>query len=255
MVLEYIVLVLVLVIVFSSIRVLKQWEQGIVLTLGRYNSTKGPGINFIIPIVQQMIVVDMRIVTIDIPKQEVITKDNVPLHVNAVVYFKVRAPEKAVIVIQNYHFAVSQYAQTALRDIIGNIELDQVLTDREKIGLEIKALVDKETDAWGIDVTAIKIQDLELPADMKRAMARQAEAEREKRAAITLSTGEVVSSQNLAKAAQNLAGSPGALHLRTLQTVSDISSDPSNKIIVLTPLEVLEGFKSLSGIVQKPKEK
>ncbi|MBI5635655.1 slipin family protein [Candidatus Micrarchaeota archaeon] len=254
MILEF-VLVAIAILFFLSIKVLDQWEQGIILTLGKYSSTRGAGVTFVIPIIQQLIKVDMRIVTIDVPKQEVITKDNVPLHVNAVVYFKVRQPEKAVIVIQNYHYAVSQYAQTALRDIIGNIELDQVLTDREKIGLEIKELVDRETDAWGIDVTAIKMQDIELPSDMKRAMARQAEAEREKRATITLSTGEVAASQNLAKAAQNLAGSPGALHLRTLQTITDISPDASNKIIIVTPLEILEGFKSLAGVFQKPKEK
>ncbi len=254
MILE-IFLAAIVILVLASIKILDQWEQGIILTLGKYGSTKGPGVSFVIPIIQQLIKVDMRIVTIDVPKQEVITKDNVPLHVNAVVYFKVRQPEKAIIEIQNYHYAVSQYAQTALRDIIGNTELDHVLTDREKIGLEIKELVDRETDAWGIDVTAIKMQDIELPADMKRAMARQAEAEREKRAAITLASGEAEASKNLAKAAEILAVTPGALHLRTLQTISDVSADQSNTIVFVTPVEVLEAFKSIAGSLHKGKKK
>ncbi|OIO25765.1 hypothetical protein AUJ14_03530 [Candidatus Micrarchaeota archaeon CG1_02_55_22] len=241
-----VVAVIILVLLAKGIRVINQWEQAIVLTMGRYSRTLPPGFNLIIPIFQRSITIDLRIRTLDIPKQEVMTRDNVPVNVNAVVYFKVIRPEDAVIKIQDYTYALSQYAQTALRDVVGNVSLDEVLSDREKIAGQIREIVDKETDEWGIDVTAIKIQDIELPMDMKRAMAREAEAEREKRATIIISKGEVQASVNLAQAAKTMGTTPGALHLRTLQTISDISSDPSSKIIILTPVEILEAFKAFT---------
>jgi len=242
----------VVLIVLASVKVVYQYEKGVVFTLGKYSGTREPGLTFVIPILQEVRKIDMRIKTVDIPKQEVMTKDNVPITVNAVVYFRVESPEKAILEIEDYTYAVSQYAQTALRDIIGNKELDFVLTERDRIAEEIKAIVDKETSAWGIDITAIKIQDIELPADMKRAMARQAEAEREKRATITLSEGEVAASHNLVKAAERLGATPGALHLRTLQTISDVSADQSNTVLFVMPIEVLRAIESLA---EKKKEK
>jgi len=213
-----------------------------------------PGLRIVIPIIQSMRKVDTRIKTVDIPKQEVMTRDNVPVSINAVVYMRVINAEKAVLKIQNYVYAVSQYGQTALRDVMGNKDLDSILTERAEIADEIKQLVDKETDEWGIDITAIKVQDIELPMDMKRAMARQAEAEREKRATIIKSEGEVTASTNLRKAADMLGRAPGALHLRTLETLTDIASDQSNTLVVPLPMEFLKALEGFSRIAA-PKKK
>ncbi len=241
----------VVVLVFLAlmmVRIIYEYERGIKFTLGRYSSIMGPGVNFIIPILQSYRKVDIRIKTVDIPKQEVMTKDNVPVRVNAVVYFSVKDPKKAVLNIQNYTYAVAQYAQTALRDIIGNKSLDEVLTNRDEIAEEIEIIVDKETDPWGIEVTGIKMQDVELPENLKRTMAKQAEAERERRSVIIKSRGEVEASVNLKKAAQTLAATPGALHLRTLNTLNDLSSDQSNTVVLALPLEVLRAFESIGKI-------
>lgn len=234
-----------LILIFSSIKIIDQYERGIVLTLGQYSYTLSPGLNFVIPAIQRVINVDIRITTTDIPQQEVITRDNVPVGINAVVYFRVTKPEDAILKIQNFTYAVSQYAQTALRDVIGGVELDQLLTERQKLADEIKSIVDQETSEWGIDVTAIKIQDIELPADMKRAMAKQAEAERERRAVIIRAQGELTASTNLQKAMEQLSSS-GALSLRTLQTIEATTANPANTIVFALPIEVLEGIKKLS---------
>ena len=236
----------------SSVRIIYEYERGVLFTLGKFSRIMNPGLRIIVPLIQSMRKVDTRIKTVDIPKQEVMTRDNVPVSINAVVYMKVINAEKAVLKIQNYIYAVSQYGQTALRDVIGNKELDFVLTERAKIADEIKLIVDKETDEWGIDITAIKVQDIELPTDMKRVMARQAEAEREKRATIIKSTGEVIASKNLQEAAFKLSAAPGALHLRTLQTLADISSDQSNTIIIPIPMEIL---KAVEGFAKTAKKK
>ncbi|HLE73585.1 MAG TPA: slipin family protein, partial [Anaerolineales bacterium] len=196
--------------------------------------------------------VDMRIKTADIPRQEVMTRDNIPMLVNAVVYFKVVDPEAVIIKIEDHIFAVRQYTQAALRDVIGNSEMDSVLTERETIAESIKKIVDAETSGWGVDVESIKIQEVELPAEMKRAMAKQAEAERERRAMVINSQGELTASENLRKAAEQLAKSPGALHLRTLQTIRDIASDPSEKIVLFLPSELSDVVSALAG--KKPKE-
>jgi len=227
------------------------------LTANRNNTKRHPILNIIIPLVHTLLTVDKRITTVDIPKQEVMTRDNVPVAVNAVVYFRVQKTKDAILEIQNYTYAVAQYAQTALRDVIGGISLDTLLVERESISKDIKELVDRETDKWGVDITAIKIQDVELPIDMKRAMARQAEAEREKRATIILSGGELEASENLRKAAENLAKSSGGLHLRTLQTLADVSADQSNTLVFVTPIEVLRAMEGLdlSKFVGKKKEK
>lgn len=235
------------VFVLLFIRIIIQYERGVKFTLGKYDGIMNPGVNFLIPLVQTFRKVDIRIKTIDVPKQEVMTRDNVPVNINAVIYFKVKDPAKAVLDIQDYVFATAQLAQTALRDIVGSSTLDTVLTKREEIGTKIKAIVDDETDAWGIDIDSIRMQDVELPQDMKRVMAKQAEAEREKRAVIIKAEGEVIASTNLAKAAKTLSASNGAMHLRTLNTLNDLSSDQSNTVVFAIPLEVLRAFEKMGG--------
>ncbi|MBI2009603.1 MAG: slipin family protein [Candidatus Chisholmbacteria bacterium] len=241
----WIILGVAALLLLSGLKVIDQYERGIVLTLGSYSYTLQPGLRVVVPIFQRVIRVDIRISTSDIPQQEVITKDNVPVGINAVVYFQVTKPEDAVLKIQDYTYATTQYAQTALRDVIGGVELDTLLTERQKIANEIKSLVDKETVDWGIDVTSIKIQDIELPADMKRAMAKQAEAERERRATIIRSQGELAASKNLQEAMKQMAGS-GAISLRTLQTIEATTANPANTIVFALPTEVLEGLKRLA---------
>jgi len=243
-----------LLLIPATVRIIYEYERGVLFTLGRFSKVMQPGLRIVIPIIQSMRKVDTRIKTVDIPKQEVMTRDNVPVSINAVVYMRVISAEKAVLKIENYVYAVSQYGQTALRDVMGNKDLDSVLTERAEIADEIKQLVDKETDEWGIDITAIKVQDIELPLDMKRAMARQAEAEREKRATIIKSTGEVIASKNLREAAETLSKAPGALHLRTLETLADISSDQSNTIVVPLPMEFLKALEGFAKIAA-PKKK
>lgn len=241
-------------LLIMSIRIIMEYQRGVLFMLGKYSKTLGPGLNFIIPLLQSVEVVDTRIKTVDIPKQEVMTKDNVPVSINAVVYMRPIDVEKAVLKIQDYVYAVSQYGQTAIRDVIGNKSLDEVLTERIAIAEEIKTLVDKETDDWGIDITAIKIQDIELPSDMKRAMARQAEAEREKRATIIISEGEMIASDNISKAAAKLGAIPGALHLRTLQTITDVSTLDGNTVLFVAPIELLRALEGFGSKYEKKSE-
>ncbi len=240
------VLLVVILIALSGLKIIDQYERGIVLTLGQFSYTLEPGLKVVFPIFQRRIKVDIRITTSDIPQQEVITKDNVPVGINAVVYFQVTKPEVAVLKIQDFTYAVTQYAQTALRDVIGGVELDSLLVDRQKIAGEIKKIVDSETTEWGVDVTAIKIQDIELPADMKRAMAKQAEAERERRATIIRSQGELSASENLKKAMEKMTAS-GAISLRTLQTIEATTANPATTVVFALPIQVLEGLKNLTG--------
>ncbi len=244
-------LFLVLLFFFlTGIRIINEYERGVILTFGKYTGTKTPGFRWLFPVVQKMLKVDLRITTVDVPRQEAITKDNVPVGINAVVYFKVERAEYAVLKVENYNYAVSQYALAALRDVIGGVSLDDLLIEREEISTKIKQMVDTETDAWGIDVTAIKMQDIELPAGMKRAMAAQAEAEREKRAIIIKSEGEIVASKNLGEAATLLSSAQGGLSLRTLETIDNLQPDPSKTVIFALPVEILEGFK---GLISKTK--
>jgi regulator of protease activity HflC (stomatin/prohibitin superfamily) len=244
------IILIVLIIFLRSIRRLYEYERGVVFTLGKYTSTRGPGLTIIIPVLQSMRKVDMRIKTAEIPRQEVMTKDNIPMLVNAVVYFKVISPEDVINKIENHVYAIRQYTQAALRDVIGNGEMDFVLTEREQIAESIKKIVDAETSGWGVDVDSIKIQEVELPAEMKRAMAKQAEAERERRPMIIASSGELSASENLRQAAENLSKSEGALHLRTLQTIRDIAADPSEKIVLFLPSEL---GRTLGTIIGKDK--
>jgi regulator of protease activity HflC (stomatin/prohibitin superfamily) len=236
--------IVVVVIIFlacfllAGIKVILEYERLIIFRLGKYKRTIGPGVVYVLPILEKSRKVDLRIVTADIPRQEVITRDNIPVLANTVVYFKVEKPSDAIIKIENYAFAVTQYTQAALRDVVGNMELDSVLTERDKIAADIREIVDQETNEWGIDIKSIKIQEIELPAEMKRAMAKQAEAEREKRAAIIASEGELASAKNLSEAASMMASQPGAMQLRTLQTIRDISQDPSEKIVIFMPSDI-----------------
>jgi len=252
---ELILIWLVIIVVFfvlTGLRVINQYERGVVLTLGKYTSTRQPGLTWLLVGFQRMTKVDLRITTTDIPQQEVITKDNVPVGINAVVYFQVQSAENAILNIKDYTLAVSQYAQAALRDVIGGIELDPLLSEREKIAEEIQKIVSAATQSWGILVTDIKIQDIELPSDMKRVMAKQAESERERRAIIIRAEGEYQASEKLAQAAQVLSSISGGISMRTLQTIEKINPDPSKTVIFALPVEVLEGIKAISQVV-KPK--
>lgn len=244
----FITFIIIIVLFFlSGMKLLYQYERGVIFTLGKYSGVKEPGLRWIIPIIQRMRKVDMRIKTADIPRQEVITKDNITILVNAVVYFKVIRPEDVIIKIEDYEFAVKQFTQAALRDVVGNSELDSVLTEREKIAESIKGLVDSETSGWGADIEAIKIQEIELPAEMKRVIAKQAEAERERRAVIIAAEGELKASENLQKAANILAQSPISVQLRTLQTIRDIAADPSEKIVLFMPSDVKDIVQQFVG--------
>ncbi len=249
---EYLIIIpavfLVVFLLMTGIRVLNEYERGVVFTLGKFTGVRGPGITIIVPIIQSMRKVDMRLKTAEVPRQEVMSKDNIPMLVNAVVYFKVVDPEAVIIKIEDYVFAIRQYTQAALRDVIGNNEMDSVLTERVQVAESIKEIVDNETSDWGVDIESIKIQELELPAEMKRAMARQAEAERERRATIIASQGELAASENLRDAARMLSETPGALHLRTLQTVRDIASDPSEKLVLFLPSDLGSVIKHITTV-------
>lgn len=233
-----IIILVLLLIILPGCRVIRQFERGVVFTLGKYSGIKQPGLRIIIPYLQSIQRVDVRSTPIDVPKQEVITKDNVTVGVDAIVYFRVLDPAKALLETTNYIYATTNFAQAALRDITGNFELDELLSKRDEISAQIKEIVDKETDKWGIDIENVKLQNIELPGDMKRAMAKQAEAERERRAAIIVADGEKASAAAVAEAAHLLAKTPGGLQIRTLQTLEKISSDPSQKTVIVLPNEV-----------------
>lgn len=235
----------------AGIRVVDQYERGVVLTLGKYTGTRGPGLTWIVIIIQRIMKVDLRIATVDIPQQEVITKDNVTVGINAVVYFRVENAEKAMLEVQDFRHAVGLYAQATLRDVIGGVELDTLLSERDQIAEEIKKIVDVATDPWGVDVNTIKIQDIELPADMKRVMAKQAESERERRAIIIRAEGEYTAAEKLSQAANVLSNVPGGMSMRTLQTIEKINPDPSKTVIFALPIEVTDTLKSLAQIFRE----
>lgn len=237
-----ILIFLIIVFVIPGFRIVMQYEKGIIFTLGRYTSTRDPGLRWFVPYIQNMQKIDMRIMTVDVPKQEVMTKDNIPVNINAVVYFKVKNPENAVIQISDYIFAVIQQSQSALKDVIGTNDLDTTLSERKRIGEEIKNIVDQATEKWGIDIDAINVQEIELPEDMKRAMAKQAEAERNRRAMIIAAQGEVESAKKMLEAAETLEKSPVTMQLKTLQTIKDISSSQS-QTIALFPVELINCLK------------
>lgn len=243
--------IIVAIFILSGLKVINQYQRGVVLTLGRFTGVRQPGLRVVIPIFQKMMRVDVRSTPIDVPKQEVITRDNVTAGVDAVVYFRVLDPAKAVLETTNYVYATSQFAQAALRDITGNFELDELLSKREEISEKIKEIVDTQTSQWGIDVENVKIQNIELPQDMKRAMAKQAEAERERRSNIINAEGEKAAAQTLAEAAQIISATPGALKLRTLNTIERISTEPSQKTTMLFPIELVDAVRSIGEGLNK----
>ncbi|KKW03597.1 MAG: SPFH domain / Band 7 family protein [Candidatus Saccharibacteria bacterium GW2011_GWC2_48_9] len=232
--------VAVVIFILSGIKIINQYERGVILTLGKFSGLRDPGLRIVIPIFQRMIRVDIRSTPIDVPKQEVITKDNVTVGVDAVVYFRVVDAPKAVLETTNYIYATSQFAQAALRDVTGNVDMDDLLGKREEISQQIKEIVDRQTDQWGIDVEAVKVQNIELPTDMKRAMAKQAEAERERRAVIITAEGEKAAAAAVAEAAAMLTKVPGGINIRTLQTLEKISTEPSQKTLFVLPAELTD---------------
>jgi regulator of protease activity HflC (stomatin/prohibitin superfamily) len=241
------VIVLVIIILIAVLRQINQYERGVMFTMGKFTGVKEPGWRIVIPIFQHMRKIDMRVNVIDVPDQEAITRDNVSIRVNAVVYYKVRDARAAVVEITDYRYAISQLAQTTMRDIVGEVELDQLLANRDDVSKKIKAIVDKATDPWGIQIVSVELKHVELPEDLKRTIGKQAEAERERRSVIIKAQGEVAAAENMAKAARMLAASPGALHLRTLQSLNDISSDQSNTIVYAVPIEVIRALDGLAG--------
>jgi regulator of protease activity HflC (stomatin/prohibitin superfamily) len=238
-----------LFVLVKSIRIVNEYERGVVFRLGRVSNDnlKGPGLRLLIPFVDRMVKVDLRTVTHDVPPQEVITKDNVTIKVNAVIYFSVMNPIDAVLKIANHYVATSLYAQTTLRNILGQHELDEILSERDKIGVSLQRIIDEATDAWGIKVSAVEIKDIELPEVMRRAMARQAEAERERRAKIIAAEGEMQSSQKLQEAAEVLARTPSAMQLRYLQTLVEIGTENSTTVVFPLPMELLSAMRNLGG--------
>lgn len=244
----WILLGIIFFIILISLKQVNQYERGVVYTMGKFSGVIEPGWRFIVPIFQNFTKVDIRTKAVDVPKQETITKDNVSCKMNAVIYYKVSDAAKAVNEVENVFWAVSQIAQTTMRRIAGEVSLDELLSNREKVATKILSIVDKITDSWGIDVESVELKDIELPETMIRTMAKQAEAEREKRATIISSEGEVLAAQNLMKAAEMMAGTPGALHLRTLNSINDISSDQSNTIVFAVPIEVLRAVEGLTPV-------
>lgn len=245
----YFILTIIAIVVIASIRVVNQYERGVVLTLGRFTGIRQPGLRLVVPAVQRMLRVDVRSMPIDVPKQEVITRDNVTAAVDAVVYIRAIDAGKAVLETTNYIYATSQFAQAALRDVTGNVDLDDLLSKREEISQQIKEIVDRQTDQWGVDVESVRIQNIELPQELKRAMAKQAEAERDRRATIINADGEKVAAQNLADAAEIFSKVPGALNLRTLSTLEKISTEPSQKTMMLFPVELIDALRGTTSIV------
>ncbi|AIF69341.1 membrane protein [Palaeococcus pacificus DY20341] len=250
-----IVLLFVLMFLASAIKIVKEYERAVIFRLGRVVGARGPGIFFIIPIFEKAIVIDLRTQVLDVPVQETITRDNVPVRVNAVVYFRVIDPIKTVTQVKNFIMATSQISQTTLRSVIGQAHLDELLSARDKLNLELQKIIDEATDPWGIKVSTVEIKDVELPSGMQRAMARQAEAERERRARITLAEAERQAAEKLAEAAEIISKHPMALQLRTLQTISDVAGDKSNVIVLPIPMEMLKLFRGFAEIAEIAKEK
>jgi regulator of protease activity HflC (stomatin/prohibitin superfamily) len=248
----YVIFLIVLIILFLSfLRQINQYQRGVMFTMGKYSGTRNPGWRIVVPIFQKMIKVDMRVKAVDVPDQEAITKDNVSCQINAVIYYKVSDAAKAVIEVENFYYAVSQLAQTTMRNVAGEVDLDELLTNRDIISNRIKKIVDQATDPWGIKVDSVDLKDIVLPEEMKRTMAKQAEAERERRAVIIKAEGEVTAAENLAKAGQILHAQPGSLHLRTLNSLNDISSDQSNTIVYAIPLEILRAFEAIGDKLRR----
>ncbi|HIC95027.1 TPA: slipin family protein [Candidatus Bipolaricaulota bacterium] len=237
------VVAVIVLFLMSAIKIVREYERGVIFRLGRLVGAKGPGLFIIIPIVDKMVKVSLRTVTLDVPPQEVITKDNVPVSVNAVVYFRVMDPSAAIVQVENYLVATSQISQTTLRSVLGQVELDELLAERERLNRTLQEIIDEHTDPWGIKVSTVEIKDVKIPQEMQRAIARQAEAERERRSKIIHSEGELQAAEKLQQAAQILERNPAAVQLRYLQTLIDISSENTSTIIFPIPLDIFEAFR------------
>jgi len=238
----YVIGGIIVFLILVSLRQVNQYQRGVMFTMGRFSGIKNPGWRLVVPVFQSMTKVDMRVKAVDVPEQKAITKDNISVGVNAVIYYKVSDASLAVLEVEDFFYAVSQLAQTTMRNAVGEVELDQLLSQREHVSERIRSVVDVATDPWGIKVNNVELKDIVLPENMERTIAKQAEAERERRAVIINSEGEVAASVNIAKAAGILSQSPGALHLRTLQSINDVSSDQSNTVIFTLPLEILRAL-------------
>lgn len=242
------VVVLAIIVLLTCIRQVNQYERGIVFTMGKYTRMWNPGWHILIPIFQRLVKVDIRVKAVDVPNQEAITKDNIPISINAVIYFRVKDPSKAVLEVEDFFFAVGQLAQTSMRNAVGEVQLNELLSKKKQVSDSIKLAVDTVSEQWGVDVQSVELKDIVLPESLKRTLAKVAEAEREKQAVIINSEGEVGAAANMAKAAEMLASVPGALHLRTLQSINDLSSDQSNTTVWMVPIE---GLKALEGLAKK----
>lgn len=237
-----VIAVIVFLIIISGLKILYEYERGVIFRLGRIVGVRGPGFIIVIPFLERMVRVSLRLVTMDVPPQDVITKDNVSVKVNAVVYFRVVEPNRAILQVENYLYATSQLAQTTLRSILGQVELDELLSEREKLNVKLQEVLDKQTDAWGIKVTMVEVKYVDLPQEMQRAMAKQAEAERERRAKVISAEGEFQASTKIAEASEILAANPVSLQLRFLQTINDVSSEKASTIILPLPIDMLKAF-------------
>lgn len=244
-------IVLIGVILLSSIRQVQEYERGVKFTIGKFTETVSPGWRLVLPIIQGMQKVDIRTKAVDVPDQEAITLDNISIRINAVIYYKVKDAARAIIEVESYYYAISQLAQTTMRNIVGTVDLDTLLKSRDEIATSIRNIVEKASDEWGITVESVELKDIRLPDDLKRTMAKEAEAEREKRAVLIKATAEKEAAQNLKDAAAMLAESPGALHLRTLQSINDLSSDQSNTTIWMVPVEILRGMEKIADHFKK----
>lgn len=249
----YFFILVIIGLLFLFIKQVNQYERGVMFKLGKYTGIKQPGWRLVVPIFQKLKIVDVRVKAVEVPEQKAITKDNIPVGVTAVIYYKVSDVSKAILEVENFYHAVSQLAQTTMRNVVGEVELDELLGQREKVSEKIKSIVSKASDAWGIRVDDVELKDVVLPPDMERIIGKQAEAERERRAVIIKAEGEVMSAKNMAKAAHILSGSTGALHLRTLQSINDISSDQSNTVVFAVPLEILRAFEKFGETENKAK--
>ncbi|MCX8067288.1 MAG: SPFH domain-containing protein [Anaerolineae bacterium] len=249
------IVLLLIVLASASIRIVQEYERGVIFRLGRLIGAKGPGLFFIIPFIDRMVKVDLRVVTLDVPSQECITRDNVTVKVNAVAYFRVIEPTKAIVQVEDYKRATWQIAQTTLRNVIGQSELDELLAHRERINTKLQQIIDEQTEPWGVKVSIVEIKDVELPATMQRAMARQAEAEREKRAKIIHAEGEYQAAQTLAQAAETIARVPAAIQLRYLQTLTEIATEKNSTIIFPVPVEFLRGLAGILGVTSEESPK
>jgi regulator of protease activity HflC (stomatin/prohibitin superfamily) len=245
--------VLIVLLVLSGVRIVNEYEQGVVLRLGRFAGVRTAGLNFIVPFVDRMIIIDMRITAEQVPPQDVITRDNVSVKVNAVIYFRVLQADRAFLQVTDFLFATSQFAQTTLRSVLGQVDMDDLLSQRDKINRQLQEIIDRHTEPWGVKVTAVEVKQVDLPDEMRRAMAKQAEAERERRSKIIAAEGELQASEKLGQAADVIGRSPGALQLRYLQTLVEISAEKNSTIIFPLPIDLVKPFMDLANRLPGPK--